>query len=495
MNLPKEPYQYKMFIDGKWVESFSNKRYTRESPAHDVTVGEYPEAGIQDVDAAVSAARKAFNEGSWPKMKGADRAKIIASVGDLIRQNKEELGLIETLESGKPITQAVFEMEWAAGLWDYAATLPYHTYGDAYNALGEDMLAVTIREPIGVVGLITPWNFPLLIISQKLPFALAVGCTTVTKPAKITSGTTVKLHGLLQEAGIPDGVANVITGSGGKIGDHMSNHPDVDMVSLTGSTEVGKKVFAAAKNSMKKVELELGGKNPQLVFADCDFEAAVDAVVFGVYFNQGECCNSGSRLIVQNAIADKFVKAVIERSKTVPIGDPLDENTKIGAIVSAEQFDTIMDYIESGKKEGAELKLGGNRMATECGRYIEPTIFDAVRPEMTIAKEEIFGPVLSILRFETAEEAVKIANGIIYGLSASIWTKDLDTAIMLSRKIDAGTVWVNTFMDGYPELCFGGYKESGIGRELGRFAVEEFTELKTILLHLGPRTNWWWQPE
>ncbi len=491
MNLPREPYQYKMFIDGRWIESVSKRRFTRESPAHDVLVGEYPEANTEDVELAVASARKAFDEGPWPKMKGAERAKIIRRVSELIRQNKEQLGLIETLESGKPIKQAVFEMEWAAGLWDYAATLPYHTYGDAYNALGEDMLAMTIKEPIGVVGLITPWNFPLLIISQKLPFALAVGCTTVTKPAKLTSGTTVKLHELLQEAGIPDGVVNIITGSGGTVGQHMSNHSDVDMISLTGSTEVGKKVVTASKSNMKKVELELGGKNPQIVFADCDLEAALDAVVFGVYFNQGECCNSGSRLLVQNAIADEFVQAVIERSKTVPVGDPLDENTKVGAIVSEEQFNTIMNYIESGKKEGAKLKLGGKQMATKCGRFIEPTIFDVVRPEMTIAKEEIFGPVLSVLRFETDEEAVKIANSTIYGLSASVWTKDFDTAIMLSRKLEAGTVWINTFMDGYPELCFGGYKESGIGRELGRFAVEEFTELKTILLHLGPRTNWW----
>ena len=495
MNLPEKPYQYKNLIDGKWVESESKERYQRKSPAHDVPVGEYPLATIADTDAAVASAHRAFTEGPWPKMKGAARAKIIGRVGDMIRENREELGLIETLESGKPITQAIDEMDWAAGIWDYAATLPYHTYGDAYNALGEDMFAMTVREPIGVVGMITPWNFPLLIISQKLPFALAVGCTTVTKPAKITSGTTIKLHELLLEAGLPDGVANVITGSGALIGDRLSDHPDVNMISLTGSTEVGKEVLSNSKNGVKKVELELGGKNPQLVFADCDFDAAVDAVVFGVFFNQGECCNSGSRLLIQDEIADEFVQAVIEKSKTVPFGDPLDPKTKVGAIVSEAQFDTIMDYIEAGKREGAELKLGGKKMVTKIGRYIEPTIFDNVSPEMSIASEEIFGPVLSVLRFKTKEEAVKISNASKYGLSASVWTKDIDTAIILSRQLQAGTIWVNTFMDGYPELCFGGYKESGLGRELGRFAIDEFTELKTILIHVGPRDNWWEQPK
>ncbi|MAS80880.1 MAG: sorbosone dehydrogenase [Euryarchaeota archaeon] len=495
MNLPEKPFQYKMLIDGNWIESESKERYERKSPAHNVPVGEYPAATVEDVNNAVATAHRKFIEGQWPKMKGADRAKIIGRVGDLIRKNKEELGYIECLESGKPITQAIDEMVWAAGIWDYAATLPYHTYGDSYNTLGENMLAMTIREPLGVVGMITPWNFPLLIISQKLPFALAVGCTTVTKPAEITSGTTIKLHELLLQAGVPAGVANVVTGSGGVIGNCLSQHPDISMISFTGSTEVGKKVLQNAKSNVKKVELELGGKNPQLVFADCDFDAAVDAVVFGVFFNQGECCNSGSRLLIQDEIADEFVQAVIKKSKTVPIGDPLDPKTKVGAIVSESQFNTIMNYVKAGEKEGAELRLGGKQMITKTGRYIEPTIFDKVSPEMSIANDEIFGPVLSVLRFKTKEEAINIANDSIYGLSASVWTKDIDTAITLSRKLEAGTVWINTFMDGFPELCFGGYKESGLGRELGHFAVEEFTELKTILMHTGPRDYWWKQPE
>jgi betaine-aldehyde dehydrogenase len=248
---------------------------------------------------------------------------------------------------------------------------------------------------------------------------------------------------------------------------------------------------AASRHNLKKVELELGGKNPQIVFADADLDAALDAIVFGVYFNMGECCNSGSRLLVQRSIAERFAAQVIEAARAVPVGDPLDERTKVGAIVNAEQFDKIMAYIDTGKQEGAALRLGGSRLPTERGRFIQPTVFEGVIPTMQIAREEIFGPVLSVIAFDTPEEALRIANSTLYGLSAGVWTRDLDTAFQLSRGIRAGTIWVNSFMDGYPELSFGGYKESGLGRELGRFAIDEFTELKTVQLHLGQRTNWW----
>jgi betaine-aldehyde dehydrogenase len=263
------------------------------------------------------------------------------------------------------------------------------------------------------------------------------------------------------------------------------------MMSFTGSTNVGKTVIQASRSNLKKVELELGGKNPQIVFADADLAAAVDATVFGVCFNMGECCNSGSRLLVHRSIADDFVKRVVELAKEVPVGDPLDEQTKIGSIVSSAQFDKIMGYIDEGKRAGAELKTGGNALQILNGKFIEPTVFSGVLPEMQIAREEIFGPVLSVLTFDSAEEAINIANSTLYGLSAGVWTRDLDTAFSVGRRIRAGTVWINTFMDGHAELPFGGYKESGQGRELGRFAVDEFTELKTIQVHLGPRTNWW----
>ncbi len=482
---------FDMLIDGRWQPSAASESYTRESPSHDVSVGEYPLGTAEDVDHAVEAARRAFDDGPWPRMRGAERARCLTKVAELVRENSEDLAVTEVLESGKPISQARGEMEGVAGLWEYAATLARHSHGDSYNSLGDDMLGFVFREPVGVVGMITPWNFPLLIVSQKLPFALAVGCTSVVKPSELTPGTTLMLGKFIQEAGVPEGVVNIVTGYGQPVGARLASHPDVDMISFTGSTAVGKRIVEASAGNLKKVSLELGGKNPQIIFADADLDAALDAAVFGVYFNMGECCNSGSRLLLQRDIAEDFQKALVGRAATVPVGDPLDEATKVGAIINETQQSKITRLIGSGQQQGANLALGGKPIKSEKGRYIEATVFTGVEPEMDIAKEEIFGPVLSVLTFDTAEEAVRIANNTLYGLSAGVWTKDIDTAFKLTKTIRAGTVWVNTFMDGYPELPFGGYRESGLGRELGRFAADEFSELKTVQLHLGERTNWW----
>ena len=489
--IPNTPFQYQLWINGKEVPSGSGNKFDRKSPSHGVVVGEYARADAADVDAAVKAARDAFDKGPWPWTPGAERMKVLLKATELIRQQKQELALIETLESGKPIAQARDEVDWTADLWEYAASLCRNIHGDTYNALGESMLGLVVREPIGVVGMVTPWNFPLLIVSQKLPFALAAGCTCVVKPSELTSGTTLRLGQILADAGLPNGVANIVSGFGDPVGARLSSHPDVDMMSFTGSTNVGKAVINAARGNVKKVELELGGKNPQIIFADADLAAAADAAVFGICFNQGECCNSGSRLIVQRPIVDEFVRKLVELVREVPIGDPLDEKTKIGAIASQEQFTKILGYIDQGQKAGAKLQLGGKSLPILNGQFIEPTIFDAVTPDMAIAKEEIFGPVLSVLAFDTAEQAIEMANDTNYGLSASVWTSDFDTALSASRRIRAGTVWVNTFLEGYPELPFGGFKESGQGREVGRFAIEEFTELKTIQLHIGKKTSWW----
>jgi len=482
---------YQNLIDGQWVDAADGRISERTSPAHDVVVGRYPAGGVEDLDRAVAAARKAFDDGPWPNIPGVERARVLNRVAEAIRAGADDLAYVEALESGKPIRQARDEITSSADLWEYAATLCRHTYGDTYNTLGPSMFGFVLREPVGVVGMITPWNFPLLIVSQKLPFALAVGCTAVVKPADLTPGTTIRLAQFAQDAGLPEGVLNVVTGPGRVVGNRLAEHPDVDMISFTGSTDVGKRVIEASKGNLKKVELELGGKNPQLVFADADLDAALDAVVYGVYFNMGECCNSGSRLLVQQSIADDFTERVVERARTVPVGDPLDPTTKVGAIASLEQFDKIMGLVDAGRTEGADLLLGGDRLATDRGRFIEPTVFSSVTPTMRIAREEIFGPVLSVLTFETPEEAVRIANATKFGLSAGVWTRDLDTAIGMSRAIHAGTIWINTFLDGYPELPFGGYKESGIGREFGRFSVDAFTELKSVQMHLGPRTSWW----
>jgi betaine-aldehyde dehydrogenase len=489
--IPQTPFKYGLWIDGKDIPARSGQTFNRESPAHGNVVGEYARCDEADVDAAVQAARQAFDQGSWPHTSGAERAKCLLEVARLIRRETQSLALIETLESGKPISQARDEMEWSANLWEYASALCRQIHGEAYNSLGPTMLGLVLREPIGVVGIITPWNFPLLIVSQKLPFALAAGCTCVVKPSELTPGTTLRLGKLLAEAGLPDGVCNIVSGFGEPAGTRLSAHPLVDMMSFTGSTNVGKAVVGASRGNLKKVELELGGKNPQIIFADADIEAALDAAVFGVCFNMGECCNSGSRLLVQRSIADQFVRKVVELLKEIPVGDPLQEKTKLGAIINEAQYSKILSYIDQGRKAGAQLRLGGNPLQISGGRFIEPTVFDQVQPEMSIAQEEIFGPVLSVLTFDSVEQAIDIANRTRYGLSAGVWTTNLDTALSVSRRVRAGTIWVNTFMDGYPELPFGGYKESGLGRELGRSAIDEFTELKTVQLHLGPRTNWW----
>jgi len=490
-SVPKNPFTYKIFINGKWQQSESKQTFTRESPAHNAIVGEYPLCSKLDTEKAIDAARKAFENEKWTAMPGAEREKLIRKVAEHIRSNASDLALIECLESGKPISQANDEMEWAAGIWDYAATLCRHQYGDVNNNLGTNLMATMYRQPIGVVGMITPWNFPLLIISQKLPFALAAGCTAVVKPSELTPGTTLKLGELLQQAGIPDGVVNILSGYGDPVGKTLSESMDVDMISFTGSTVVGKQILAASQFNLKKVSLELGGKNPQIIFPDADMNAVVDAIVFGVFFNMGECCNSGSRILVHEDIADELVQKVLEHIKKVKVGNPLDPETKVGAIINDGQLKKIMNYIESGKSQGASLQLGGEQIESAEGKYIQPTVFCDVKPEMDIAREEIFGPVLTVIKFKDKKEALEIANGTIYGLSASVWTKDFDTAMEMSRKIDAGTVWINNFMTGVPEVSFGGMKQSGLGRELGRYSIEEFSELKSVMMHIGPSSGSW----
>lgn len=485
-----KPVDHLMVIDGKDVEAASGDRFTRSSPAHDVVVGTYPSAGAGDVDQAVRGARRAFDEGPWPRLSGAERARVLLRVSELIRRDAEQLARTEVLESGKPISQARDEMHGAAELWAYAATLARQAHGDAHNTLGPDVLAVVLHEPVGVVAVITPWNFPLLIVSQKLPFALAVGCTAAVKPSELTPGTTLHLARLLLEAGLPDGAVNVVTGSGAT-GAALAGHAGIDMVSFTGSTAVGRLVARTAGEQLKKVELELGGKNPQIVCADADLDEALDGVLFGGYFNAGECCNSGSRILVAREIAEEFQQAIVARSRQVPVGDPLDPATKVGAIVSQEQLDTIERYVGEGVDAGARVLLGGERLPTPTGRFYHPTVFTAVTPQMSIATEEIFGPVLSVLTFDRLDEAIRIANATMYGLSAGIWTRSIDGALQAAREIRAGTIWVNRWMDGYPELPFGGFGASGLGRELGRQSITAFTETKTVQLQIGPRSARW----
>lgn len=488
--LSRPPFRGRLLIDGDWADAQDGATLERRSPAHGHLVGVYAEAGLPETDRAVAAARRAFDDGPWPRCSGAERARVLRTVAEGLLARRDEFALMESLENGKPLDQARSEVDAAADLWHYAAGLARQLHGDSYNTLGEHTLGVVLREPFGVVGLITPWNFPLLIVSQKLPFALAAGCTTVVKPAEVTSGTTVMLGDLLQAAGVPPGVVNVLVGQGGVVGDRLVRHPDVDMLSFTGSTAVGRRAVAASAPTLKKLAMELGGKNPQIVFADADWDAAVDAVVQGIYFNAGQCCNSGSRVLVQRSIAERFTAAVVERSRRVRVGDPLVAGTQVGAITTERQFETILSHLEAARSAGATIALGGARAPRE-GHFIEPTIVTGVTPDMAIAREEVFGPVLAILAFDTLDDAVALANDTLYGLSAAVWSAQLDTCLAAARRIRAGTVWVNTFLEGHAELPFGGYRHSGIGRELGRLATEDYTESKTLHLRLGGRRDWY----
>ena len=480
-------------IEGEWVSSASSETFSRVSPATGQLVSQAAKGGKKDVEAAVASARAAFDDGRWSNVSGADRAKLLSRIADLIDENRARLAHYETMESGKPISQAEGEIEGAANIWRYAATLAWNVRGDSQNALGPEMLALVLKEPIGVVSIITPWNFPFLIVSQKLPFALAAGCTAVVKPSEMTSATTVILGELLIESGLPAGVVNIVLGFGEPVGIAMTTHPDVDMVSFTGSTAVGKSIVAATSKTLKKVSLELGGKNPQVVFPDADLDEAADAIVFGVYFNAGECCNSGSRIIVHEDVADELNEKILALSRKVPFGDPLNPDTRVGAIISAEHQAKIDGYVKDAVAAGAEVLLGGDAISIEglSELFYGPTIVAGVTEDMPIAKEEVFGPVLSVLTFKTFDEAIALVNGTPYGLSAGVWSENVHTCLEFARSAKAGTIWTNTWMDGYPELPFGGIKESGLGRELGPNGIEEFLESKTVQMRIGKTRQHW----
>ncbi len=493
LGVPAEPVRLRHFIDGAWRDSADGAVSERVSPSHGVVVSVAAQGGEVEADAAIAAARAAFDDGRWSRIPAKDRAAVLGRVADLIESQTERLALIETLESGKPITQARGEVGGAAELWRYAASLARTSLGDSHNTLGEDMLAVVLKEPAGVVSVITPWNFPFWILSQKLPFALAAGCTCVVKPSEVTPATTALLAELLVEAGLPAGVCNIVLGYGQPVGSRLTTHPDVDMVTFTGSTEVGKTISGLAAGTRMKVALELGGKNPQVIFPDADLDGAADAVTFGVHFNVGQCCNASSRIIVHEDIAAAFTDRVVALSRKVAFGNPLNPATQVGAIVTAEHQAKIDGYVQAAVGAGAALHLGGAALEVPGlgAQFYQPTVVADVAPEMAIAREEVFGPVLSVLTFRTLEEALRLANDSAYGLSAGVWSDNVHTCLAFARGAAAGTVWTNTWMDGFPEVPFGGMKQSGQGRELGRYGFDEFLEAKSVVMRIG-RTRLPW---
>ena len=487
------PFVGRHLINGDWCDSADGATFDRHSPSHGVLVSVSALGGLAEADAAVAAARRTFDAGIWSRISGKARATVLLRVATLIEANVEPMAQIETLESGKPIAQARGEIAGAADLWRYAAALARTMHGDSHNTLGPDMLGVVLKEPIGVVGIITPWNFPFWILSQKLPFALAAGCCCVVKPSELTPSTTVMLGALLAEAGLPAGVVNIVLGYGEPVGARIVAHAGVDMITFTGSTAVGKAIAAQAAATLKKVALELGGKNPQVIFADADLESAADAVTFGIYFNAGECCNSGSRVIVHEDVAEALLARVVALSGQVAFGDPLNPETQVGAIISAAHQAKIDGYVQAAVAAGARVLLGGAALAVPGlpGKFYQPTVVTDVTPDMAIAREEVFGPVLVALTFRTADEAIALANDAAYGLSAGVWSENVHTCLDFARRVQAGTIWTNTWMDGFAELTFGGMKQSGSGREIGPYGLDEFLEVKTVAMRVGrTRAPW-----
>lgn len=475
----------KLFINGKWVNSISGKTFATLNPATGQEICQVAEADSADVDLAVKAARKAFESGPWKKMSAAERGRRINKLADLMEKNLPALAALESLDNGKPLRDSLnADLPLSIKAYRYYAGWCDKTHGKTIPVEGE-YFCYTKHEPVGVVGQIIPWNFPLLMVAWKWAPALATGCTIVLKPAEQTPLTALRMAELAQEADIPDGVINVVPGFGPTAGAAITSHMDIDKVAFTGEGSTGQLVMqAAAKSNLKRVSLELGGKSPNVVFADADLDAAVEGAYFGLFFNQGQCCCAGSRLFVEEDIHDAFVEKLVARAKKQRVGDPFDMATTQGPQISQEQCDRIMGYIDVGVSEGANLLSGGKRVGSK-GYFIQPTIFSGVKDNMRIAKEEIFGPVMNILKFKDVDEVVQRGNKTFYGLAAAIWTKDITKAHRLANSLRAGTVWVNCYDVFDAAAPFGGFKMSGIGRELGEYALSLYTEVKTVYINLG----------
>jgi acyl-CoA reductase-like NAD-dependent aldehyde dehydrogenase len=476
----------KLLIDGQWVEG-SGRPFDTINPATGEVLTQVAEATKADVDRAVASARKAFEDpaGPWRKMTASERGKVLWRIADLIDKNIEELAELETLDNGKPIFESRYvDMPMVADVFRYYAGWATKIHGETVNAFN-NAFTYTLREPLGVVGAIVAWNFPLLLASWKLGPALACGNTVVLKPAEQTPLSMLRCGELMLEAGLPAGVVNIITG-GPETGAALVRHPGVDKIAFTGSTSVGKEIMRNSADTLKRVTLELGGKSPNIVFADSSIDSAVKGALNGIFYGKGEVCCAGSRLFIEKRVEDEFMTKLLEAGKKIKLGDPLDPKTRLGAVVSETQMKTVLSYIEAGNKEGAKLLAGGKRAAVngDHGFFIEPTIFGGVKNDMKIAQEEIFGPVLATLTFDDMDEVADMANKNVYGLAAAIWTNDIKKAHQLSRRLKAGTVWINTYGLMDASLPFGGYKQSGFGRELGMHAIEHYTEMKTVWMNL-----------
>jgi len=478
----------RLLIDGQWADARSGKTFATVNPADESVIAQIAQAGPEDVDAAVAAARKALESGPWSKMTAADRGKVLWKMGELILERLPQLALLETLDTGKTLFDSgKIELPMAAQIFQFYAGAATKIAGSTPSSRADAFL-FTLKEPVGVVAAIVPWNFPFLLSSWKVAPALAAGCCVILKPASQTPLTAVELGRIGLDAGLPPGVLQILPGAGSGAGMDLVRHPGVDKVAFTGSTEVGKTILREAAATLKRVSVELGGKSPNIVFADADQEAALRGAFSGIFYNKGEVCAAGSRLFVEKSIHEKFVAQLAERADAVVLGDPREKGTRMGPVVSSGQLDTVLGYIASGQKDGARVAAGGRRAAEVNGGkgyFVRPTVFDGVTPAMKIAREEIFGPVLAVLPFEDVADVVAQANGTIYGLAAGVWTRDVAKAHKVARAVRAGTVWVNTYNLYDPSLPFGGFKQSGFGRDLGHEAIEGYLETKSVWIDLG----------
>jgi len=480
---PQVKPQQPLFIGGRWLDSVSGKTFPTVNPATGEAICQVAEGDKADVDLAVKAARKAFEDGPWPRMSASERGRVLNRLADLVEQHKEELAALESLDNGKPYRDAIAaDLPLTIKCYRYYAGWTDKIHGKTIPVDGP-YFCYTKHEPVGVVGQIIPWNFPLLMQAWKWGPALATGCTVVLKPAEQTPLTALRLGELICEAGFPDGVINIVTGFGETAGAGLAAHSQVDKIAFTGSTEVGKLILQAAAGNLKKVSLELGGKSPNIVCADADLEVAIPGAASAIFFNHGQCCCAGSRLYVEKKVFDKVLDGVSEQAKRIKVGSGMDPGTEMGPLVSAEQFQRVNSYLESGRSQGAKTVVGGQRAGSK-GYFVEPTVLVDVKPDMKVVKEEIFGPVVVAMPVSDMNEVQAAANETTYGLAAGIWTNDIAKAHTLASQLRAGTVWINCYNIFDAALPFGGYKESGWGREMGHDVLELYTETKAVCVKL-----------
>jgi acyl-CoA reductase-like NAD-dependent aldehyde dehydrogenase len=469
-----------LFIDNEWKAAASGKTFGVENPATEEIIAQVAEGGSDDIDLAVKAARRCFESDEWQGLSARKRGKMLLRLADALRANKEEIAQLETSHNGKPLFESHIDIGVAIETLRYFAGWADKLTGETLPTDGNNFI-YTVREAVGVVGAIVPWNFPLNLAVWKIAPAIAAGCTVVLKPAEDTPLTALAFAALVEKAGFPAGALNVVPGFGESAGAALVNHPDVDKISFTGSTEVGRLVAQQAAASNKRVTLELGGKSPNIIFADANLKAAIRGAQTGIFYGKGEVCAAGSRVLAHSSVYQQVVEGLAAGAKKRPPGDPLEKTTRLGALVSRKQQERVMGFVGKGVEEGAELVAGGNKVKVNGkGHFVEATVFASVKNDMTIAREEIFGPVVSVMSFDTVEEAVALANDTEFGLAAGVWTQNLSTATRVSRAIRAGTVWVNTYGLFDPAAPFGGYKSSGYGRDLGRAALEGYLETKTV---------------